>query len=110
MTGQEERLHEVEQETITPPSNGERKTNTDAGKGRTRKWTDTEVDQLLELLEKNVCLWDVASKDYHVRNKRERALDEMSETLDIPVGDIRAKIVSIRAQLGREITKMKGKK
>ena len=110
MTGQEERLHEVEQETITPPSNGKRKTNTDAGKGRTRKWTDTEVDQLLELLEKNVCLWDVASKDYHVRNKRERAPDEMSETLDIPVGDIRAKIVSIRAQLGREITKMKGKK
>lgn len=34
----------------------------------------------------------------------------MSETLDIPVGDIRAKIVSIRAQLGREITKMKRKK
>ena len=37
-------------------------------------------------------------KDYHVRNKRERAFEEMRNILDIDVAEIKAKITSLRAQ------------
>lgn len=79
-------------------------------RGRARKWTELEIDQLIDLLEEKDCLWDVNTKDYHVRNKREKALEEMRDILDIDMADIKAKITSLRAQLGREIGKTKAKK
>ena len=42
---------------------------------RARRWTEPEIDQLIDLLEEKDCLWDVKKKEYHVRNKRERALE-----------------------------------
>ena len=45
-----------------------------------------------------------------MRNKRERAFEEMRDILDIGVAEIKAKITSLRAQLGREIRKTKAKK
>ena len=37
---------------------------------KSKKWTDKEIDKLLEMLEDRVCLWDVSSKEYHLRDKR----------------------------------------
>ena len=62
-----------------------------------RIWTHTEIDQLIDLLEGKDCLWDVNKKDYHVRNKHERAFEEMRNILDIDVAEIKAKITSLRA-------------
>ena len=39
----------------------------------TKRWSDHEVEQLIDLLEENSCLWDVSNKDYYLRKKRERA-------------------------------------
>ena len=93
-------------------SNQGRKKAASDGKdrGRARKWTEPEIDQLIDLLEEKDCLWDVRKKDYHLRNKRERAFEEMRDILDIDVAEIKAKITSLRAQLGREIAKTKAKK
>ena len=60
-----------------------------------------EIDQLIDLLEEKDCLWDVNKKDYHVRNKRERAFEEMRNILAIDVAEIKAKITSLRAQLNQ---------
>ena len=79
-------------------------------KGRARRWTEPEIDQLIDLLEEKDCLWDVNKKDYHLRNKRERAFEEMRNILDIDVAEIKAKITSLCPQLGREIAKTKAKK
>lgn len=40
-----------------------------------------------------------------MRSKRERAFEEMRDILDIDVAEIKAKITSLRAQLGREAKK-----
>ena len=45
--------------------------------GKSRRWCDAEVDRLIELLEERPCLWDVFCKEYHVREKRERAYEEI---------------------------------
>ena len=37
-----------------------------------------------------------------MRSKRERASEEMRDILDIDVAEIKAKITSLRAQIGRE--------
>lgn len=79
-------------------------------KCKTRKWSDVEVDELIDMLEERVCLWDVFHKEYHLRNKREKAFEEMEENLEISIADIKTKIASLRAQLGRELTKTKAKK
>ena len=42
-----------------------------------------------------------------MRNKREQVFEEMRDILDIDVAEIKAKITSLRAQLGREIGKTK---
>ena len=57
-------------------------------RGKTRKWTEEETEKLIDLLEKNTCLWDVSNKEYHLKNKREKALRDMSDELDMEVADI----------------------
>ena len=74
-----------------------------------RKWTEFEIDTLIEILEERVCLWDVSCKAYHMRDKREKAYTEIKEALDISVVDIKTKITSLRAQLGREIKISQGR-
>ena len=88
--------------TSTTPSEKEKK--------KPRKWTEFEIDTLIEMLEERVCLWDVTCKAYHMRDKREKAYTEIKEALDISVVDIKTKITSLRAQLGREINKVRKKK
>ena len=86
------------------PEDGEKE------KKKPRKWTEFEIDTLIEMLEERVCLWDVSCKAYHMRDKREKAYTEIKEALDISVVDIKTKITSLRAQLGREINKVRKKK
>jgi len=54
---------------------------------RRGKWTEEETEKLIELLEKNTCLRDVSNKEYHLKNKREKALSDMSDELDMEVAD-----------------------
>ena len=61
---------------------------------------EPKIGQLIDLLEEKDCLWNVNKNDYHVRNKRERAFEEMRNNLDIDVAEIKAKITSLHAQLG----------
>jgi len=40
-----------------------------------RIWNDEETDLLIDLLEQNARLWDVFSKEYHLRDKRDKAYE-----------------------------------
>ena len=55
--------HEIEE--IQPNKQG-------TGRGKSKKWSDSETDKLIDLLEKHFCLWDVSKKEYHLRNLRRR--------------------------------------
>ena len=79
-------------------------------KFKSRKWSEEELDELIDLLEERVCLWDVFNKEYHNRDRRDRALKEIEEKLGISAGEIKTKIAGLRAQLGRELTKTKAKR
>ena len=80
---------EVEHEVEEIPQNKE---TTARGKGR--KWSDAETDQLIDLLEKHFSFWDVSKKEHHLRNVRERAYEQMRDELGISIADIKAKIIS----------------
>ena len=75
-----------------------------------RKWTEGETTSLIDLLEERPCLWNIFEKSYHSRETREQGFEELQSTLNISMVDIKAKIVSLRAQLGREIAKTKATK
>eukprot|EP00112_Aurelia_sp_Birch-Aquarium-sp1_P010845 Seg230.6 transcript_id=Seg230.6/GoldUCD/mRNA.D3Y31 product="hypothetical protein" protein_id=Seg230.6/GoldUCD/D3Y31 len=81
-----------------------------AGRKQTRKemkkWSNDYVSLLIELLEERACLWNVCDKSYHLKDVRERALNEMSDSLDASPAEIKTKILTLRSQLGREITKV----
>ena len=63
----------------------------------TKRWSDHEVEQLIDLLEENSCLWDVSNKDYnYFRKKRERAYKQIE--LEEKLGTERAKITTLRQQ------------
>ena len=74
--------HEIEE--IQPNTQG-------TGRGKGKKWSDSETDRLIDVLEKHFCLWDVSKKVYLLRNLRERAYEEMRHELDIEIADIKTK-------------------
>ena len=49
----------------------------------TRKWSDEEVDLLIDLFEAKSCLWDIFSRDYRNREMKAKAFEEISEELNI---------------------------
>ena len=79
-------------------------------KSEIRKWTDDEVESIMDLYESRPCLWDIFSKDYRKRDFKEKALNEISEEIFIPVEEIKQKWLSLRAQYGRELTNSKKQK
>ena len=98
----EESFHSLgEDRTSDLSANRKRKSKATVENGRSRKsrrWCDAEVDRLIELLEERPSLWDVFCKEYHVREKRERAYEESENELEIDLNDIKTKIVGLRSQ------------
>ena len=70
-----------------------------------KKWTNDETNVLIDMLEARSCLWDVFDKNYHARDKRDKAYQEIELELEVPASEIKAKINKLRSQLGREINK-----
>ena len=98
----EESFHSLgEDRTSDLSANRKRKSKATVENGRSgksRRWCDADVDRLIELLEERPCLWDVFCKEYHVREKRERAYEEIENELEIDLNDIKTKIVGLRSQ------------
>ena len=65
---------------------------------------------MIDLLEERPCLWNIFEKSYHSRETREQGFEELQSTLNISMVAVKAKKVSLRAQLGWEIAKTKAKK
>ena len=67
------------------------------------------MTSLIDMLEQHLCLWNIFEKSYHSRETRKQGFEKLllQSALNISVADIKAKIVSLRAQLGREIAKTK---
>ena len=70
-----------------------------------KKWTDDEIQDLIELLEEKPCLWDIFSKEYTKGEVKERAYAELAEHFDSSPATAKAKINALRTQLGREMAK-----
>ena len=69
------------------------------------KWKSSEIETLIDELEKRSCLWDVFDKDYHNRDKRDVAYTELAEILSYNKQEVKTKIAGPRTQLGRELSK-----
>ena len=91
-----------------------RKRKADSGQGakvsKARRWSEKEVELLIDEFEKRSCVWDVFEQDYHNREKRERAYLELEEVLGINTSDIKSKVLGLRTQLGREMAKVSNTK
>ena len=59
------------------------------------------------MLEANPCFWDTYHTDYSKRDLKEIAYTEIATSLYTNVTSIKAKINSLRTQLGREVAKEK---
>ena len=93
------KLVDLSENVIEDKSTPKRKGN----KVRTRRWTDEETDILIDMFEESACLWDIFSKDYHMKDKRDKAYEKIQEELDIPITEIKNKIIGLRSQLSREV-------
>eukprot|EP00112_Aurelia_sp_Birch-Aquarium-sp1_P025869 Seg8859.2 transcript_id=Seg8859.2/GoldUCD/mRNA.D3Y31 product="hypothetical protein" protein_id=Seg8859.2/GoldUCD/D3Y31 len=71
-----------------------------------KRWSNEDTALLIDMLEERPCLWDTGSKDYHSRNKRAKAIEDIQDTIGIPPTEIKLKITSLRGQLGRELAKV----
>ena len=64
MANEEDVLVDLSENVIEDKSTSKRKGN----KVRTRRWTDEETDILIDMFEESACLWDIFSKDYHMKD------------------------------------------
>ena len=74
---------------------------------RKGKWNEENVRAFIDLLEERPCLWSIFDSQYTKREKRDSACKEIAEVLEWELGEIKTKINNLRAQLGREIGKVK---
>ena len=75
-----------------------------------KEWTDDETFLLTDMLEASACLWDIYHTDYSKRDLKEITYTKFATSLDTNITSVKAKINSLRTQLGREITKEKNTK
>ena len=97
MANEEDVLVDLSENVIEDKSTPKRK--------RTRRWTDEETDILIDMFEESACLWDIFSKDYRMKDKRDKAYEKIQEELDMPIAEIKNKIIGLRSQLSREVAK-----
>ncbi|CAI5661128.1 uncharacterized protein LOC112842915 [Oreochromis niloticus] len=64
-------------------------------------WTQAMEAQLVELWQAHPSLFDVASKNYHDRNKRDRGWMEIAAQLQLPVNEVKTRVASLRTQYGK---------
>ena len=68
-----------------------------------KKWSEDEMEMLIDLYEARPCLWDIFCIEYSKRDAKEKALSEISDQLDVSVEEIKSKWLGLRAQFGREL-------
>ena len=68
-----------------------------------RRWSDDEIENLIDLYESKPCLWDIFCKEYSKRDMKEKAMNEICEELSVSVDEAKQKWMSLRAQFGREL-------
>lgn len=61
-------------------------------------WSDEQTSELIQLIEKNQCLWNVNHIYYRDRTKRQLALTKMAIKLKHSAKQIRTKIKNLRSQ------------
>ena len=94
MANEEDVLVDLSEIVIEDKSTPIRKRN----KVRTRRWTDEETDILIDMFEESACLWDMFSKNYHMKDKRDKAYEKIHEELNIPITEIKNKIIGLRSR------------
>ena len=72
-------------------------------KTKLHKWSEEEVEKLIDIYEERPCLWDTFKKEYSKRDIRDGNFQEIEEGQQIPVAEIKSKVNRMRAQLGREL-------
>ncbi|XP_013861240.1 uncharacterized protein LOC106515779 isoform X2 [Austrofundulus limnaeus] len=63
-------------------------------------WSNKEA-QFVKLWQQRECLYNISSKDYHDRSKKESAWREISEELQIPTREVITRAASLRTQYGK---------
>lgn len=70
-------------------------------------WSMTDTNQLIFMYENRPELWNVKSKHYKNRMKKQYALNEMAETFSVTIEEVYRKLHNLRTQFNNEIRKGK---
>lgn len=68
MASEMENVNEELTEELTATKGRKKAASAVKDRGRARRWTEPEIDQLIDLLVEKDFLWDVNKKVYHLRN------------------------------------------
>ena len=74
------------------------------------EWESQHMAKFLEAYQRNELLWNVRSKDYHNKIRRQAAVSTMVKELNLPNltdSDVVAKIKTVRSSYGAELKKIR---
>lgn len=69
-------------------------------------WTREKISQLIELYRKHECLWNHWHESYKIREKRNRAIQEICTVLNCTKFEFGRKIHNLRNQFNTEMKKL----
>ena len=75
-----------------------------------KEWLEAEIDELIELYHAKPELWDIKSKVYRDRVKKQNAFTEISEKFSTTIEEITRKIHNLMNQFNSELKKATKKK
>lgn len=61
-----------------------------------KKWTEDEINKLINLFEQNKSLWQKSHKDYKNKFKRANALEQIGNELGVSAADTNKKMHALR--------------
>ncbi|XP_038153207.1 uncharacterized protein LOC119791263 isoform X2 [Cyprinodon tularosa] len=65
------------------------------------RWSQSTEERLVELWKAHPSLFDVASKSYHDRRKREKSWEAIAVQLQLPANEVKTRVASLRTQYGK---------
>ncbi|XP_037811526.1 uncharacterized protein LOC119603553 [Lucilia sericata] len=69
-------------------------------------WSREKINQLIELYKKHECLWNHWHESYKNKEKRNRAIEDICTTLNVPKFEFGKKIHNLRNQFNTEMKKL----
>lgn len=70
-------------------------------------WSSEKILEFIQMFQSKELLWNPSNKDYHMISRKEEAWQDIANSIDMDVADLKSKMISLSSSFRRENAKIK---